>query len=174
VCSRTKGRAVRRPRVLALAGTSGSGKTTLAERLIPWLAARGLRSVYLKHDAHRFQLDKPGKDTWRAMEAGASAVAIASAEMWAWLSRVAIPDIDELVRRALAVADVCLVEGYHGSSHPKILVVRRGLPLRVVRPWKTVVATYGDSPRRRRDAPPRRIPHFKWDEEKSLFEFIFG
>jgi molybdopterin-guanine dinucleotide biosynthesis protein B len=165
---------VRRPRVVVLAGASGSGKTTLAEKLIPLLAGRGRRVAYLKHDAHRFQMDQPGKDTWRAMAAGASAVAIASADAWAWLARVAVPDIDELVRRALAVADVCLVEGYHGSRHPKILVVRRGVPLRTVRPWRTVLATYGDSPRRRRGAPPRRLPHFGWDDVPALFAFVFG
>jgi molybdopterin-guanine dinucleotide biosynthesis protein MobB len=160
--------------VLALAGSSGSGKTTLIEKLIARLAARGRRVAYLKHDAHRFQMDRPGKDTWRAMEAGASAVAIASAEQWVWLARVGIPGIDELVRRALAVADVCLVEGYHGSHHPKILVFRKGVPLRVVRPWRTVIATYGDDPPRGRGGVPKTIPHFGWDEVDPLFGKVFA
>jgi ABC-type oligopeptide transport system ATPase subunit len=67
------------PRVLGLAGHSGSGKTSLAERLVPALAARGLSVAYLKHDAHRFQMDKPGKDTFRVYQAGAVAVAAAGA-----------------------------------------------------------------------------------------------
>jgi len=160
--------------VLALAGSSGSGKTTLIEKFIARLAARGKRVAYLKHDAHRFQMDKPGKDTWRAMEAGASAAAIASADSWAWLARVEIPDIDGLVRRALAVADVCLVEGYHGSHHPKVLVFREGVPLRAVRPWRTVAATYGDDPPRGRGGVPKTIPHHGWDDVDALFEKVFG
>ena len=159
------------PHVLALAGSSGSGKTTLAEKLVRGLVERGRRVVYLKHDAHRFQMDKPGKDTWRAMEAGASAVAIASAEQWAWLARVEIPGVEELVRRALRIADVCLIEGYHGSSYPKVLVVRRGIRTRPIFPSTTVVATYGDRPRRRADTPP--VPHFGWDDTAALFDFLF-
>jgi molybdopterin-guanine dinucleotide biosynthesis protein B len=158
--------------VVALAGASGSGKTTLAVKLIRLLAARRRRVAYLKHDAHRFEMDRRGKDTWRAMHAGASAVAIASAEQWAWLSRVGIPDIEELVRRALRVADICLIEGYHGSRYRKVLVVRRGVPLRIVRPARTVVATYGDLPRDRRGLP-RRAPHFAWDETAALVSFLF-
>ena len=161
-------------RVLAFAGYSGSGKTTLIEKFIARLAEHGLRVAYLKHDAHRFQMDKPGKDTWRAMEAGASAVAIASADSWAWLARVDIPGMEDLVRRTLAVADVCLIEGYHGSHYPKILVFRRGVPLRVVRPWRTVVASYGDDPPRGRGGVPKSIPHHGWDEVDALFERVFG
>jgi len=161
-------------RVLAFAGSSGSGKTTLIEKFIARLAEHGLRVAYLKHDAHRFQMDKPGKDTWRAMEAGASAVAIASADSWAWLARVDIPGMEDLVRRTLAVADVCLIEGYHGSHYPKILVFRRGVPLRVVRPWRTVVASYGDDPPRGRGGVPKSIPHHGWDEVDALFERVFG
>jgi molybdopterin-guanine dinucleotide biosynthesis protein B len=158
--------------VVVLAGTSGSGKTTLAEKLIRRLVAHRRRVAYVKHDAHRFEMDRRGKDTWRAMHAGASAVAIASAEQWAWLGRVGIPDIEELVRRALRLADVCLIEGYHGSRYRKVLVVRRGVPLRIVRPARTIVATYGDSPRRRRGAP-RHAPHFAWGEADALAAFLF-
>ncbi|NMC71185.1 MAG: molybdopterin-guanine dinucleotide biosynthesis protein B [Myxococcales bacterium] len=162
------------PRVLGLAGHSGSGKTSLAEQLVPALAARGLSVAYLKHDAHRFQMDKPGKDTFRVYQAGAVAVAIASAEQWAWLQRPPIPDIETLVRRARRAADVVLIEGYHHSAYPKVLVYRRGLPLRTVRPWSMVLALYGDDPRRLRQRPPARIPRFPFDRTADLVEFLFG
>jgi len=161
------------PRVLGLAGHSGSGKTTLAEKLVPALVARRLRVAYVKHDAHRFQMDKPGKDTFRIYEAGAMAVAIASAEQWAWLARPPIPAIEELVRRARRAADVVLIEGYHESSYPKVLVYRRGLPLRTVRPWSKVLAVYGDDPRRFKDHPPARIPRFSFDRTTELIDFLF-
>jgi len=68
------------PLVVCLAGLSNSGKTCLAERLVPILAARGLRVGYLKANAHRIDLDREGKDTDRLRRAGANAVAIHSAE----------------------------------------------------------------------------------------------
>lgn len=162
------------PRVLGLAGHSGAGKTTLAVQLVPALAARGLRVAYLKHDAHRFQMDRPGKDTFRVYEAGAVAVSIASAEQWAWLQRRPIPDIEDLVRQARRAADVVLIEGYHDSAYPKVLVHRRGLPLRTVRPWSKVLALWGDDPRRLKNGPPARIPYFPFDRTADLIEFLFG
>lgn len=68
------------PLVVCLAGLSNSGKTCLAERLVPILAARGLRVGYLKANAHRIDLDREGKDTDRLRRAGAKSVAIHSAE----------------------------------------------------------------------------------------------
>jgi molybdopterin-guanine dinucleotide biosynthesis protein B len=162
------------PRVLGLAGHSGAGKTTLAVKLVPALAARDLRAAYVKHDAHRFQMDKPGKDTFRVYEAGAAAVTIASAELWAWLQRPPIPGIEELVRRARRAADVVLLEGYHDSAYPKVLIHRRGLPLRTVKPWSTVIAVYGDDPRRFKDHPPAGIPRFPFDRTAELIDFLFA
>lgn len=162
------------PRVLGLAGHSGSGKTTLAEKLVPALAVRGLRAAYVKHDAHRFQMDQPGKDTFRVHEAGAAVVTIASAELWAWLQRPPIPGIEELVRRARRAADVVLLEGYHDSAYPKVLIHRRGLPLRTVKPWSTVIAVYGDDPRRFKDPPPADIPRFPFDRTAELIDFLFA
>ncbi len=158
--------------MIALAGSSGSGKTTLAEKLIRRLSARGFRVAYLKHDAHRFEMDRPGKDTWRASRAGAATVSIASAESWAWLQRGAAPGIGRLVRMALRAADWCVIEGYHGSRFPKVLVVRDGVAVRVPRPRATVVATYGDP------VPPEAIggvlaPHFGWRQVDRLCRHLF-
>ena len=56
--------------IITFVGKSGTGKTTLLEQLIPMLKARGLRLAVLKHDAHHFEMDKPGKDTYRFTTAG--------------------------------------------------------------------------------------------------------
>lgn len=163
-----------RERVVALVGSSGSGKTTLAEALIRRLARRGLRVAYVKHDAHRFEMDLRGKDTWRAAKAGAAAVAIASADAWAWLERTdAPPSGDRLVRMALRSADACIVEGYHGSRFPEVLVVREGIAPRRLRATRTLVATYGDP------VPPglpgaRGVPHFGWRRVGPLAARLFG
>jgi len=65
-------------KVVGFAGYSGSGKTTLVEQLIPALKFRGLRVSVVKHAHHQFDIDHPGKDTWRHREAGAFEVVAAS------------------------------------------------------------------------------------------------
>jgi len=69
-------------KVFGIAGFSGSGKTTLLEKLIPEFRSRGLRVSVIKHTHHRFDLDKPGKDSWRHREAGAEEVLVLSGDRW--------------------------------------------------------------------------------------------
>ena len=64
--------------VIGFAGFSGSGKTTLVEQIIPALRQRGQRVSVVKHAHHKFDIDHPGKDTWRHREAGAFEVVAAS------------------------------------------------------------------------------------------------
>src|SRR5258706_12486261 len=95
-------------RIFGLGGWSGSGKTTLLAALIPELVARGLSVSTIKHAHHEFDIDQPGKDSWRHREAGASEVMVASARRWAlmhelrglpepspdqWLARMTPPDL---------------------------------------------------------------------------------
>ena len=69
-------------RVIGMAGWSGSGKTTLVTKLIPALAARGLKVSTIKRAHHAFQVDKPGKDSYEHRQAGAGEVLISSAGRW--------------------------------------------------------------------------------------------
>lgn len=113
------------PPVIAVVGASNSGKTTLIERLIPLFARRGLRVGTLKHDAHRFEMDHPGKDTWRHREAGAEGVLIANASQLALIRSIdALPDPRELIARYLGDMDLVIVEGYKRFGFPQIEVVR--------------------------------------------------
>jgi molybdopterin-guanine dinucleotide biosynthesis protein B len=115
-------------RVVGFTGWSGSGKTTLLTAVLPHLAARGLRIATVKHAHHEFDLDQPGKDSWRHRAAGAREVLIASGRRWALLheNEGPEPDLDALLAR-LSPADLVLVEGFKSSPYPKLEVHRPSL-----------------------------------------------
>lgn len=120
-------------RVIGLAGWSGAGKTTLLVAVIPLLRERGLRVSTLKHAHHAFDIDRPGKDSHRHREAGASEVLIASGRRWALMHELGDepePPLGDLLRR-LSPVDLAIVEGFKTSAHPKIAVHREanGKPL---------------------------------------------
>ena len=116
-------------RVLGLAGWSGSGKTTLAAALVGVLVARGQRVSTIKHAHHAFDIDQPGKDSYRHREAGAYEVLVASARRWALMHELrgeSEPTLDELLGH-LAPVDLVLVEGFKAHAHDKIEVHRPAL-----------------------------------------------
>jgi molybdopterin-guanine dinucleotide biosynthesis protein MobB len=118
--------AVKRPYAIAIVGNSGAGKTTLLERLIPALKGKGFRVGVVKHDAHRFDIDHPGKDSHRFTAAGADTMMITSAEKLAMVKRhAASPPVEELLERYFGDVDLVLVEGFRGSLLPKIEVHRK-------------------------------------------------
>jgi molybdopterin-guanine dinucleotide biosynthesis protein B len=109
---------------LAFVGFSGSGKTTLVSQVIKELKGKGYRIGVLKHDAHDFQMDVEGKDTYKYSEAGADLVAISSNTKLNILEQLPKPlALDEILQRFSGV-DLILIEGYKQSNAPKILVAR--------------------------------------------------
>lgn len=115
--------------VLGLAGWSGSGKTTLIEQLIALFVVDGLRVATIKHTHHDFDLDYPGKDSWRHRQAGATEVLLASNQRWALLHEhndASQPTLSELLAR-LAPCDVVLIEGCKFAEVPKLEVYRAAL-----------------------------------------------
>ena len=116
-------------RIFGLAGWSGSGKTTLMTELIPEFVARGITVSTIKHAHHAFDVDQPGKDSWRHRQAGASEVMIVSERRWALMHELRgapEPSLDELVPRMTPV-DLLLVEGFKHHPHPKIEIHRPAL-----------------------------------------------
>lgn len=112
--------------VLGFAGYSGSGKTTLLEKVIPLLRQRGLSVSVIKHAHHNFDIDRPGKDSFRHREAGAQEVLIVSGHRWALMHELREepePGLEELCAR-LSPCDLVLIEGYKFSSIPKLEVYR--------------------------------------------------
>lgn len=113
-------------KVLGVVGWSGSGKTTLIVKLIPLLAARGLRVATLKHAHHNFDVDLPGKDSYEHRRAGACEVIVSSSRRWAQMHELGDapqPSLAQLLRR-LSPCDLVLVEGFKTERHPKIEVLR--------------------------------------------------
>ena len=112
--------------VVGFAGYSGIGKTTLIERLVGQLGAAGQRVSVIKHAHHGFEIDRPGKDSWRHRKAGAHEVLVASPRLLA-LQRETPAPTDYRVRDLLTLLDPVdwvLVEGYKQEPIPKIEVWR--------------------------------------------------
>ncbi len=112
------------PFAVGFIGCSGAGKTTLASAVLARLAAAGLKVAAVKDAHHNIDLDRPGKDTWRYREAGASEVILRTAERYAVLvETLEPPGIDTLLERVSPGTDLVLIEGFkHEGSYPKILV----------------------------------------------------
>jgi molybdopterin-guanine dinucleotide biosynthesis protein B len=136
-------------KIVGFAGYSGSGKTTLIEKLLPILTGRGLRVSVIKHAHHRFDIDVPGKDSWRHREAGATEVLVASSHRWVLMHELrneSEPDLNELIDR-LTDPDVIIVEGFKTHPIKKIEVWREltGHP-RIAPSDPYVVAVASDKP----------------------------
>jgi molybdopterin-guanine dinucleotide biosynthesis protein B len=113
-------------RVIGLAGWSGAGKTTLLTRLIPHFREQGLRVSVIKHAHHDFDIDVPGKDSWRHRQAGAEEVLVASGRRWALmheLREAPEPLLPELLTKMSRV-DLVVVEGFKSEPYRKIEVHR--------------------------------------------------
>ncbi len=113
-------------KAIGVIGYSNSGKTTLIERLIPIFRARGLSVSAIKNAHHGFDMDRPGKDSFRYREAGAGQVLIATALRWAMLTETPQQSatLDELLA-LLAPCDLVIIEGFKSEGHIPRIEVRR-------------------------------------------------
>ena len=114
-------------KVVGFAGYSGSGKTTLLERVIPALRQRGLRVSVVKHAHHRFDIDHPGKDSWRHRQAGAFEVVVASEHRLALMREYEQPyrlSVHQMLAELYEGVDWVLVEGFKESDLLKVEVWR--------------------------------------------------
>jgi molybdopterin-guanine dinucleotide biosynthesis protein MobB len=135
--------------VVGIVGWKNSGKTTLVEKLVQELTARGLRVSTIKHAHHDFDIDHPGKDSYRHRLAGAHEVVVASAHRWALLHEhrgAPEPSLPDLLAK-LEPCDLVVVEGFKYGPHRKIEVRRidNGEPL-LADEDEAVVAVATDDP----------------------------
>ena len=109
-------------RVFGVTGWKNSGKTQLVTSLVAEFTRRGLKVSTVKHAHHNFDIDKPGADSYRHREAGASEVALVSGRRWALMHELRDeeePALEDILNR-LAPCDLVLIEGYKRETHPKI------------------------------------------------------
>jgi molybdopterin-guanine dinucleotide biosynthesis protein B len=114
-------------KVFGFAGYSGSGKTTLIENVIPVLVDQGLRVSLVKHAHHAFDVDQPGKDSYRHRKAGATEVMLTSAKRWVLMHEVTDqpePELPQQLRR-MSPCDIVLVEGFKKQPMPKLEIHRK-------------------------------------------------
>lgn len=124
-------------KVVGFAGYSGAGKTTLVEQVIVLLRQRGLRVSVVKHAHHHFDIDQPGKDSWRHRQAGAFEVLVVSGQRLALMREFEQPgeiDIHAMLAELDAGVDWVLVEGFKHGDLPKIEVWRAPAPGDPARP----------------------------------------
>ncbi len=113
-------------KVYGIIGWKNSGKTGLVERLVAEISARGISVSTVKHAHHSFDVDHPGKDSYRHRNAGAQEVMLASRNRWALmheLNDAAEPTLADLLSR-LSPVDLVLIEGYKRDDHAKIEAFR--------------------------------------------------
>jgi molybdopterin-guanine dinucleotide biosynthesis protein B len=159
-------------RVFGFAGWSGSGKTTLIERVIPRLADRGLRVSLIKHAHHHFDVDHPGKDSFRHRKAGCTEVLVTSAARWALMhenrggAELTLP---EAIAR-LSACDLVLIEGYKRHAMPKLEIHRTELGKPVLYPGDpNVVGLATDAPAA---FAGRGLPVFALDAYDAIATFV--
>jgi len=159
-------------RIIGLAGWSGAGKTTLLTKVIPRIAARGLKVSTLKHAHHGFDVDQPGKDSHSHRMAGASQVLVSSSVRWALVHELrgdAELRLAALIEK-LAPVDLVLVEGYKRERHPKLEIYRAALgkpPLFPDDP--AIVAVASDRP-----LPQAKIPVIDRDDVESIADLLIA
>ncbi len=162
-------------KVVGFSGYSGSGKTTLMEQVIARLRAQGLRVSVVKHAHHDFDIDHPGKDSWRHRQAGAFEVVVASSRRLAKVREYEAP-MDASVHQLLAELSVCdwaLVEGFRHADLPRIEVWRAevGEPARYPDdPFVVAVAT--DSPQQL--PVPATLPVLDLNQAQAVVEFLLS
>jgi len=153
--------------IISSVGRSDSGKTTFIGGLLPELKALGYRVATVKHDVHGFDLDKPGKDSWRHAQAGSDVVVISSPDRVAMIRRVEGEWPLEVIAHHLAMdVDLVLTEGYKRERAPKIEVHRREMGAQLLCSPDELVALVTD------EELPLPVPQFGWNEAAAVARLI--
>lgn len=162
-------RAAKGMKVFGFAGYSGSGKTTLIEKLIPIFNGRGLEVSLIKHAHHTFDVDQPGKDSYRHRHAGCKEVLVTSSRRWVLIHELrgaAEPPLAEHVKR-ISPCDLVLVEGFKRERIPKLEVYRAQVGEPLLHPHDAdIVAIASDQQLN------ATLPQFDLDDPIAIADFV--
>jgi len=152
--------------IISIVGKSDAGKTTLIEKLVPELKRRGYRVATIKHDAHQFEIDHPGKDSYRHFHAGADWTLVGSPAKLAVVRRLDRElTLDELAATINGV-DVILTEGYKREARLRIEVSRHAHTTELISDRSELLALVADYP------IEWAVPQFELNDVASLVDFI--
>ena len=158
--------------VIGIVGWKNSGKTTLVVELVRLLTRRGLKVATVKHAHHDFDIDHPGKDSYRHREAGATDVIVASGARWAQVHELRgspEPELADLLPRLSPDTDIVLVEGFKRDPHDKIEVVPPDFDGRLLTlDDPHVIALASDAP----GLPPVAVPVLRRSDPAQVADFI--
>lgn len=152
--------------IVSFVGRSNVGKTTYLEKLIAELKRRHWRVAVIKHDVHGFEIDRPGKDTWRHAQAGADVVCIAGPTKLATIVRLdrELP-LSEVAAR-LPESDIVLTEGYKREGSERVEVFRSSAAAEPLCLGPEVIAVVSDVHLH------EGVPHFGLDDPGALADFL--
>jgi molybdopterin-guanine dinucleotide biosynthesis protein B len=147
-------------------GKSGVGKTTVLERIIRELKQRGYQVGTVKHDTHGFEVDRPGKDSWRHARAGSDSVAISAPRKMALVRRLdeEMP-LDDVVS-LMGDVDIVITEGYKRGDKPKIEVARKERGPELLCQAEELIGIMTDHPV---DMP---VPQFALDDASGVVDLL--
>jgi len=158
-------------KTFGFAGWSGSGKTTLIEKLIPLFVKRGLRVSLIKHAHHSFDVDHPGKDSYRHRHAGAAEVLVTSSRRWVLMHELGggeEPPFEEQIRH-LSPCDLLIVEGFKYAPIPKLEVWRSVTGEPMLHPNDPhIVAVASD------EEVEAKVPLLDLNAHQAIADFILG
>jgi molybdopterin-guanine dinucleotide biosynthesis adapter protein len=155
-------------KIFGFAGWSGSGKTTLIEKLIPLFVQRGLKVSLVKHAHHSFDVDQPGKDSYRHRHAGCSEVLVTSSKRWVLMHELRgapEPAFAELLAR-VSPCDLLLVEGYKREKLPKLEVYRASVGESLLHPQDPDIVAVASDQR-----IATKLPQFDLDDPPGIADF---
>ncbi len=156
----------RAPLIFQIVGYKNAGKTTLTCKLVERFKSDGRVVATIKHDAHDFEMDRPGTDTWQHQQAGADMTAIASPHRTAWLSRLPLT-LDAMIAR-MDGAEIILIEGFKQAAFPKLVLLKQPEDFELLALPNTIAAVVWDE----FGEHPPDLTVFRIDDTEAIYRHL--
>jgi molybdopterin-guanine dinucleotide biosynthesis protein B len=155
--------------IISIVGKSNSGKTTFLEKMVRELKNRHYKVAVIKHDTHGFEIDHPGKDTWRMAQAGSDIVMISSPNKMAMIKKINNElTLDQLQAQITDEVDIILTEGYKSDNKPKIEISRTEFNGELLCSEEELLALVTDN------SFNLDVPHFNLDDASGVVDLLIS